>query len=693
MKRNPCLHGGPDRLDRHRGRSALVDLRRRASDGRDRRGNDAEDPSAGTTMSGATRTGCVDLAQQGPLSRRRRPEVRDKGESVELKGPQNNSTRASSAKASVRDASASTARRSSLRADFNVPLEPRCRQADDARIRAALPTIELLREQRRRDGHSGVPPGASRGPRTCRTSRWRRSPRGSPSCSAVYVAVCARRSIGDDVDGVVGRVPRTAVRSCCSRTPASSRARSKNDDDARRGASPASLIVYVNDAFGAAHRAHASTAGRGAAHLPAYAGLLLEREVTESWTSVLAEAPERPLVVVLGGAKVSDKIGVIDRFLELADKVLIGGAMCFSFFKCPGTTKLGNSLVEEEGIELAASARALSQGREAPTASCVLPTDLVLGQRASRPRPSAGCRRRASRCRTGWMGLDIGPRDGLSSSRRRSPLPERCFWNGPMGAFELEPFAGRHAGGRRGRRGSSAARSRSSAAVTPVAALAQFKLEPTGSSWLSTGGGASLDLARGQGSARCRGPARRAGDGGLRGRRGDRDNRVDPCLTARPTSRPTGRCRRRSPRPAEFCRGASSARLDTRSESLTIVDLPAVSRQCNATVERLRAARAVMVATQNMYFRIEAGAFTGEVSPEMLLDARRQGPRDSRPFRAPSAVRRDRRGPLAARSPPRSSRRDPADPLLSARPRRQRDADETDRRAADARSRRGFRRR
>src|SRR5690349_9129616 len=132
--------------------------------------------------------------------------------------------------------------------------------------------------------------------------------------------------------------------------------------------------VYVNDAFGAAHRAHATT--EGVAHrLPAYAGLLLEREVREL-TAVLGD-PVRPLVVVLGGAKVTDKVGVIERFLEIADRILIGGAMCFSFFRAQGH-ETGDSLVEEEGIELAHKAL-----EKAKTSNCqiLLPLDIVAGDR------------------------------------------------------------------------------------------------------------------------------------------------------------------------------------------------------------------------------------------------------------------------------------------------------------------------
>src|SRR5262249_26894009 len=189
--------------------------------------------------------------------------------------------------------------------------------------------------------------------------------------------------------------------------------------------------LYVNDAFGAAHRAHASTEGV-ARHLPGYAGLLLEREVEE--LSRVAEAPERPLVVVLGGAKVSDKVGVIDRFLELADKILIGGAMCFSFFRAQGIA-IGNSLSDDESVEAAREALA-----EAEQSDCelVLPVDLVLGgelDAATEPREGEGVE-----VPDGWMGLDIGPRSRELYAAAVGGAGT-VLWNGPMGAFELEPFA------------------------------------------------------------------------------------------------------------------------------------------------------------------------------------------------------------------------------------------------------------
>jgi phosphoglycerate kinase len=243
--------------------------------------------------------------------------------------------------------------------------------------------------------------------------------------------------------------------------------------------------LYVNDAFGAAHRAHASTAGV-ADHLQGYAGLLLERELTE--LVAVVESPRRPLVVVLGGAKVSDKVGVIDRFLEVADQILIGGAMCFSFFRAQGVAT-GDSLVEEKGVELAAEAleRAKSSGCELE-----LPVDLVLGQSFD-----ADTERREQDCvevPDGWMGLDVGPRT-TGRYAKAIAAAGTVLWNGPMGAFEMEPFA-------TGTRAVAEAVAAAPGATVigggdSVAALRKFGLDQK-VDWLSTGGGASLELLEGK---------------------------------------------------------------------------------------------------------------------------------------------------------------------------------------------------
>jgi phosphoglycerate kinase len=243
--------------------------------------------------------------------------------------------------------------------------------------------------------------------------------------------------------------------------------------------------LYVNDAFGAAHRAHASTEGV-AHHLPGYAGLLLEREMTE--LTAVVEAPERPLVVILGGSKVSDKIGVIDRFLEVADQILIGGAMCFSFFRAQGIGT-GDSLVEEVGVELAAEAL---EGAKDSDCELTLPVDLVLGESFD-----AATERRESECvevPDGWMGLDIGPRTAERYAQAVTKAGT-VLWNGPMGAFEMEPFA---AGTRTVAEAVAAAPGTTViGGGDSVAALRKFGLDDR-VDWLSTGGGASLELLEGK---------------------------------------------------------------------------------------------------------------------------------------------------------------------------------------------------
>jgi phosphoglycerate kinase len=243
--------------------------------------------------------------------------------------------------------------------------------------------------------------------------------------------------------------------------------------------------AYVDDAFGAAHRAHATTVG--VAHLlPAVAGFLLEREV-EVLTSLLSD-PAHPFVVVLGGAKVTDKIGVIDRFLEIADAILIGGAMCFSFFRAQGRPT-GESLVEEEGVELALAALARA---EKSRCRLELPEDLVIADRFD-----AAARRRTideADVPAGWMGLDIGPRtaERYSDEIRGAAT---VFWNGPMGAFEMEPFAD-------GTRAIATALADCTGTTVvgggdSAAAITRFGL--AGSvTHVSTGGGASLELLEGK---------------------------------------------------------------------------------------------------------------------------------------------------------------------------------------------------
>ena len=353
-----------------------------------------------------------------------------------------------------------------LRVDFNVPLE-NGRITDDARIRAALPTIEALRGRGAKlllAAHLGRPkdrePELSLRPTAERLSE---------------LLGGAEVKLAEDLD----HVPEGEI--VMLENVRYEKGETKNDPElAKRYAALAD--VYVNDAFGAAHRAHASTEGV-ARLLPSAAGKLLQREV-ETLTGIL-EDPKRPLVAIVGGAKVTDKIGVLEAFLERADRILIGGAMCFPFFSAEGH-EVGDSLCEAEGIEPA------TRILDAAGDRLELPTDLVAGRAFA-----ADTERReidGVDVPDGWMGLDVGARTAKAYADVIGEAGT-VFWNGPMGAFELEPFA---AGTR------TVAEAVAAAPGTTVvgggdsaAALARFGLDDR-VDHLSTGGGASLELIEGK---------------------------------------------------------------------------------------------------------------------------------------------------------------------------------------------------
>jgi phosphoglycerate kinase len=370
-------------------------------------------------------------------------------------------------------------RRVLVRVDFNVPLDEDRRVTDDTRIRAALPTLERLREQgcalvlaAHLGRPKGVDPAFSLRPAADRLAE-----------ITGWDVTLAPAVVGDEVEAFARNLPAGDV---LMLENVRFEAGETQNDPVLAEAYGRLAEAYVDDAFGVAHRAHASNVGVVAHVTPSAAGLLLQREV-ETIGGILADPP-RPLVAIVGGAKVTDKIGVLDAFLDRADAVLIGGAMCFPFLKVQGHA-VGGSLCADEDLE---PARRVLEDAQARGKRLLLPTDLVLGDRFA-----ADAERReldGVDVPDGWMGLDVGPGTaGAYGAEIRAA--GSVFWNGPMGAFELAPFAG----------GTRAVAEAVAACpgITVVgggdsaAALAQFGLEDQ-VTHLSTGGGATLELVEGK---------------------------------------------------------------------------------------------------------------------------------------------------------------------------------------------------
>lgn len=375
-----------------------------------------------------------------------------------------------------------------VRVDFNVPLDDQGVITDDTRIRAALPTIQYLTEKGAKvilASHFGRPKGDDYASRV--TAKFRLTPVAARLSDLLDKPVVKTDDcIGDTVAAKVAALEDGDV--LLLENVRFHPGEEKNDPEfAKQLAAIADL--YVNDAFGTAHRAHASTEGVTHYLKPSVAGLLIEKEL--QFLQEAIEHPQRPLAAIVGGSKVSSKITVIETLLDKVDKLLIGGGMIFTFYKARGLS-VGKSLVEEDKLELA---KALEAKAKAKGVDLLLPTDVVIADNFAADANAQTVSIEA--IPDGWMGLDIGP-DSVKVFQDALSTCKSVIWNGPMGVFEFDQFAvGTEAIARTladlTKTGTTTiiGGGDSVAAVEKVGVAAQM-------SHISTGGGASLELLEGK---------------------------------------------------------------------------------------------------------------------------------------------------------------------------------------------------
>jgi phosphoglycerate kinase len=373
-------------------------------------------------------------------------------------------------------------KRALVRVDFNVPVDDQGKITDDTRIRAALPTIKDLTQKGAKvilASHFGRPKGVD--------DKLRLTPVAKRLSELLgQEVVKADDSIGDEVAAKVGALQNGQV--LLLENVRFYPEEEKNDPEFAKKLA-ANADFYVNDAFGTAHRAHASTEGVTKFLSPSVAGYLVEKELQYLQNAI--ENPQRPLAAIIGGSKVSSKIGVIETLLEKCDKLIIGGGMIFTFYKARGLN-VGKSLVEEDKLELAKSLEAKAKERGV---ALLLPTDVVLADNFA---PDANSQTVSiENIPDGWMGLDIGP-DSVKFFQEALADTKTVIWNGPMGVFEFDKFAAgteaiAHTLAEIGKTGTTTiiGGGDSVAAVEKVGLADQM-------SHISTGGGASLELLEGK---------------------------------------------------------------------------------------------------------------------------------------------------------------------------------------------------
>jgi phosphoglycerate kinase len=379
-------------------------------------------------------------------------------------------------------ASELSGKRALVRVDFNVPLDDQGNITDDTRIRAALPTIQDLKQKGAKvilASHFGRPKGVD--------DKLRLTPVAKRLSELLGEEVIKTDDcIGDDVAAAVAALQNGQV--LLLENVRFYKEEEKNDPEFAQKLA-ANADFYVNDAFGTAHRAHASTEGVTKFLSPSVAGYLVEKELQYLQNAIAN--PQRPLAAIIGGSKVSSKIGVIETLLEKCDKLIIGGGMIFTFYKARGL-KVGKSLVEEDKLELAKALEAKAKERGV---TLLLPTDVVVADKFA---PDANATTVSiENIPDDGMGLDIGP-DSVKVFQEALADCKSVIWNGPMGVFEFDKFAVgteaiAHTLAEIGKSGATTiiGGGDSVAAVEKVGLADQM-------SHISTGGGASLELLEGK---------------------------------------------------------------------------------------------------------------------------------------------------------------------------------------------------
>jgi len=367
-----------------------------------------------------------------------------------------------------------------MRVDFNVPLDENLNITDDIRIKAALPTIKYAIDKGANvilASHLGRPDGKV-------NEKMRLAPCAKRLEKLLGGPVLALKDcIGEDVKKAV-----SAMKSGDVVLLENLRFHAEEEaNDPKFAKELASLgDVFVNDAFGTAHRAHAST--EGVTHyIPSAAGFLVEKEI--EYLGGAMDNPARPFVAILGGAKVKDKIKVIDNLLNKVDAILIGGGMAYTFLKAQGKT-VGSSKLDKDGFETAKSALDKAAKKNVPI---LLPVDHIVGDKFD---AAANTQVVGVDIPDGWMGLDIGPKT-IKLFEDKLKDAKTILWNGPLGVFEMDKFAkgtedvAKYIAGLKG-------------AISIIgggdtaAAVAKFKVDDK-MSHVSTGGGASLEYLEGEG--------------------------------------------------------------------------------------------------------------------------------------------------------------------------------------------------